>query len=387
MPPMFFCAMMRCACLPLLRPGSPRKARLILIHLCLVSLLLSQCRPALSEQWWGRKLAPGVDYYHIKMGTPQWPNHVHVLKIDVRDSRRLIRPLLAYDHIGRLEKVSQMCHRTTALAAVNGSFYISNKNPPLPIGLVMLDGKVLQKTKLLRTTLGIKSDGQAIIGIPRIRYDIKLPEKTKRLQLWGINRPRKQDEVVLYTPEYGRTTRTNRYGLEVLVVGDRVVQKSSSNTVIPHDGFVISFHGQSRYIRDWFELGDRVLRSFELSDEWADVYHALSGGPRLVVDGEVSVTHAAENFGRSYRSPNPRTAVGTAPDGQWLFVVVDGRQPGYSVGLTFPELGRLMVRMGARDAMGLDSGGSSVMVVKGQVVNSPSDGRERRVSNGIGVFR
>ncbi len=80
---------------------------------------------------------------------------------------------------------------------------------------------------------------------------------------------------------------------------------------------------------------------------------------------------------------HPRTAVGLDAGRRWLYlVVVDGRQPGYSVGMTARELADLMVRLGADRAMNLDGGGSSVLMVAGQgdtlnIVNRPS-GREPR---------
>ena len=66
-------------------------------------------------------------------------------------------------------------------------------------------------------------------------------------------------------------------------------------------------------------------------------------------------------------------------------VVVDGRSNN-SAGLTLTELATYMLRLGAREAVNFDGGGSSVMAINGQVVNKPSDGRERTVSVGLGLF-
>jgi exopolysaccharide biosynthesis protein len=92
----------------------------------------------------------------------------------------------------------------------------------------------------------------------------------------------------------------------------------------------------------------------------------------------------------------PRTAIGYSNNGRYLYlVVVDGRQPFYSEGITLSELADLMISLGARYAMNLDGGGSSTMVVadrtgRSQVMNSPIDnyipGRERPVANHLGIF-
>jgi hypothetical protein len=64
-------------------------------------------------------------------------------------------------------------------------------------------------------------------------------------------------------------------------------------------------------------------------------------------------------------------------------VVVDGRQPGYSVGMTTFEMAQTLVRLGAVRGMQLDSGGSSTVAFDGTVLNRPSDGRERAVATGL----
>src|SRR5215204_5363180 len=81
---------------------------------------------------------------------------------------------------------------------------------------------------------------------------------------------------------------------------------------------------------------------------------------------------------------NPRTLAGVRADGTLLLVTVDGRRPGWSVGMTLPEAARLMRSLGARDAVNLAGGGSSTMTIRGEVVNRPSDRvGERPVSNGV----
>jgi len=87
---------------------------------------------------------------------------------------------------------------------------------------------------------------------------------------------------------------------------------------------------------------------------------------------------------------NPRTAAGVSQDGNTLILaVIDGRQPGWSVGMTLPELGQLMIDEGAWDAVNLDGGGSSSFIYEqptGTVVeNRPSDGPHRAVANHLGV--
>jgi hypothetical protein len=119
------------------------------------------------------------------------------------------------------------------------------------------------------------------------------------------------------------------------------------------------------------------------------VYHAISGDYMLVQQGR-PVTGLDDTV------INPRTAIGASANGRWLYlVVVDGRQPFYSEGMTFAELADLLDGLGAANAMSLDGGGSSTMVIQGEdgqpkILNSPIDhyipGTERPVANHLGIY-
>lgn len=118
-----------------------------------------------------------------------------------------------------------------------------------------------------------------------------------------------------------------------------------------------------------------------------DVRDALAAGPMLVAAGELRLTLDEEGFFGSYlREPHPRTAVGRTADGTLILMVVDGRQA-RSRGATLDELARLMLDVGAVDALNLDGGGSSTLVVNGTLVNRPTGGTgERQVMSALVTF-
>ncbi|WP_109210253.1 MULTISPECIES: phosphodiester glycosidase family protein [Microbacterium] len=115
-------------------------------------------------------------------------------------------------------------------------------------------------------------------------------------------------------------------------------------------------------------------------------WNTLSFGPAIVedaavVDGIESV-EIDTNFGNhSIQGDQPRTAVGVIDENHLVFVVVDGRQTGYSEGVTLTELADIMIDLGATTAYNLDGGGSSTMFFNGEVINSPSNGGERGTSD------
>lgn len=117
------------------------------------------------------------------------------------------------------------------------------------------------------------------------------------------------------------------------------------------------------------------------------VWNTLSFGPALVVDGEVvegiEDVEVDTNFGNhSIQGSQPRTGVGMIGENHFVFVVVDGRSPGYSTGATMTEFAEIFQELGATVAYNLDGGGSSTMYFNGEVVNNPlGRGHERGVSD------
>ncbi|MFW5782133.1 MAG: phosphodiester glycosidase family protein, partial [Candidatus Muiribacteriaceae bacterium] len=185
-------------------------------------------------------------------------------------------------------------------------------------------------------------------------------------------------------PEYGRSTKTEEYGLEITVIKGRVFEISSKNAYIPPDGFVVAFHGGTQELLEDIKFMEELEFSVSLDEEMKNVRYAIGSGPGLIKDGEINVTSTEENF-----KPNlvyqraPRTAIAIMENREVVFVTLDGRQKGYSIGMTLKELAEYLKSIGAVDAMNLDGGGSTTLVVEGKVLNRPSDKSERRINGAV----
>lgn len=118
------------------------------------------------------------------------------------------------------------------------------------------------------------------------------------------------------------------------------------------------------------------------------LWDAISGSNAIVRGGNIAQNYITCDPSRPQDCIHlhPRTSVGLTNDNTLILMVVDGRQPGHSEGVTIRELAYMMRNCGARDAINMDGGGSSTLVFSGQgVINQPSDGTERAVSNHLGV--
>jgi hypothetical protein len=157
----------------------------------------------------------------------------------------------------------------------------------------------------------------------------------------------------------------------------REIRKNQGSSLIPYDYVVLSAHGTAKTrLLSNVEVGDEIgiTQSIQNCDtsldfDWADTYASIGGSFYFLKDGVIQ--HFPDNAGATYR--HPRTAI--AFNDQYIFfIVVDGRDPENSVGMTTDELAAFAKgTLGATYGIAQDGGGSSAMVVNGKLMNNPSD--------------
>ena len=152
---------------------------------------------------------------------------------------------------------------------------------------------------------------------------------------------------------------------------------------------VLGLTRSGRVIMGRVAVQDSRLVPVDGSGDWSDVVVALGGGPRLVKGGRLHLTTDEEGLGKNGNNitrPAGRTAVATLANGHLLLVTVSGYRDNHSEGWTLPEMAQWLVRRGAVDAMGLDGGGSTAMVVQGQIISRSAVTRyERPVANALAL--
>jgi len=349
-------------------------------------------------------IAPGIEHIQITRGyksekeaTGPW--FINMLRIDLGQAR--VRLVHALDEAVGLETVSSMAARYGALAAVNsGYFRTTGTYRGDSVGIEVLDGKILSESNNARAAVGlIDRRGSQELFFAHLKFDgMVIAGLNVNHAIDGLNRPRADNELIVFTPEFHRTTLSEPNGLEIIVRRDRVVdlRDLKGSSTIPADGFVISTSGSAR---DWalknLRRGTRVRIDLSLSpvepDQAASLKQATSiigGGPQLIKNGRIEITNAAEKILPSFVSDgHPRTAIAKLKSGQILLVTVDGRQPGESIGMSLTMLADLLIEFGAVEAINLDGGGSTTMVIRNKLVNKPSDASgERPVSDAILLY-
>jgi hypothetical protein len=405
-------------------------ARLRLLSAC-AAILLTAAAPAaataselplgprsLDEQRERVDVAPGVRWISIAREGGPW--RVNVLSIDRTVAATPVRGVLSNRRVAGLERPTAMGRRSRAIAGVNGGFFAVDGDP---VGALAIGGRLLSEPVDGRSALIVPADPAQAPRVARTEFAGSVSVGAHTRILDGVERRRgfvpacggrggdrpterpnsaltctDPSELVLLSSRYGGSPPTT--GVEASLRGGEVTQLGRpSGARVPRGGLRLTGDGgAARFLKRALPVGSRpevdlAVRAAGRPLSLAGQALVTGGGPRLLTHGRVSVAARPEGFapleapgffGSFVASRQPRTLAGVRADGRLLLVTVDGRRPGWSAGVTLPEAARVMRSLDARDALNLDGGGSSAMVVRGELVSRPSDrSGERAVSDGI----
>jgi exopolysaccharide biosynthesis protein len=344
-------------------------------------------------------LAPGV--VHLATTDPSGPFAINVVTVDLAAPSK-VDVALALDVLPGQETTSSMARRRGATVAVNGD-YVDPTGAGRPIHAFAWDGRLLQTPGILGNNHAVDDRETAVfMGRPIVQVVAEVPRTGLTLAVQQVNRGAPAgDEVALFTPEGATLERPpdDATSARLRAAGPAGVRADgwaeTAYTVeavsplggpVPTGTVVLSTPPTGAHAPDLaaLEPGDQVTVAWSFA-AWPGILETSGGNPTLVRNGRVLSGNVDGTT--PFHRRNPRTAVGATADGRLLFVTVDGRQPGHSVGMSLRELAELFVRLGARSAINLDGGGSTTMVIDGTVVNRVSDPQERRVPTALLVLR
>lgn len=372
-----------------------QKTKLLSSIFCLLTTVFCLLTLVSAQEF--KTIRDGVEYAEATRGTKEEPVRLNLLKLDL--TRVRLDVVHAMDAAIGLEKTSSMAARHGALAAINGGFFRLDKSMFAgdAAGVLQIDGKLLSESYNDRIALGItngKNKTEINFGhLVSNNYFVRGTDEI--IAISGINRERKENEIILFTPAFGRTTLTGAAGFELIVKGRLVeeIRENRGDSAIPADGFVLSISDDKyRKLSKKRNIIRLVTKLNALETErqkfFAKAEDIIGGVPQLIRSGKIEITWEREKSSKAFvETRHPRTAAAKLKDGKFLLVTVDGRQAGYSVGMNLNELAAFLLEMGATEAMNLDGGGSTTMFLGGKVVNRPSDKEgERSVSDAILVF-
>jgi Tol biopolymer transport system component len=335
------------------------------------------------------KVVPGVRYSRFR----RVGSDVHLLKVNTTGAVTL-DTALSNDRLSGHEKTSKMAKRHGAVAAINGDFGLPSGRPSHTFAE---DAELDQVSFASAWNFAITRD-ESKTFFARPQETVTADENDVwRIERWNFGEPGATD-IAAFTPSGGGledppgntcSAELSRLagprwapamaGVETPYKVDAVGCTVQPMTV--NGGVVLSAQPGSdgAILLESLVVGEEVDITWSLG--WDGVADTVGGTPLLVRDGKVE----AEECPQAICRRNPRTAIGVTSTGRILLVVIDGRRSD-SRGVTLVELAQVMRKLHATFALNLDGGGSSTMVVKGKVMNKPSDGKQRKVSSAVLVL-
>lgn len=339
-------------------------------------------------------IAPGLNLTRFDRFEADGWVRGQVLVADLADDRVKVDYISSGTVTGK-SPVTEQAKRTGAVAAINGDYFDMNDTEAPVGGAVSRDGGLINSpTEGRSQSVAIGADGLGRLAQVFLEGEVTVGG-TQHLKLSSVNSPvLAAGGIGLFTDQWGPSPRTkpvNGAGrvAEVWLRDGKVteVHTSVSSGPIPAGTSVLLGREAGADALAGLVPGDSVNVAYRPRADFGDVAVAVGGGQVLVADGVVKHYTDGDTV-----TATSRTSVGFSADGHTMYLVaIDGKQTN-SRGMDLNELGAFMKGLGAVNALNMDGGGSTTMAARlpGEsvtgLINSPSDGSERQVANGLGLF-
>jgi hypothetical protein len=366
-------------------------------------------RPPAGGSTRSEEVAPGVRYTELR--APYGPSTVHLVTIAPGACGVELRTAKGTDRVVGRERPSEITRRSEqregrpVLVAVNADFF-SFEPPGVPEGPQVSAGEVVQGEGTHREAVtgyvlheqpvvGVTAQGRVFLADAHLAGWVRVGDDS--LPLGRVNHPPAAGSAALYNRFIGTRTPADTGVVEAVVrtlrdarlPGDTAlgivlrVDTASDGVVVPVDGVVLAVRRDRRW---GIQVGDSLRWSVTFRGVPPGVTELVGGFPMLLRHG-VPVAHEIRGMIPGFADRrHGRTAVALRTDGTILLLAVDGRRAD-SPGMTLEELTQYLESLGAVDALNLDGGGSTTMVLRGTLVNRPSDRTgERPVANALLVL-
>lgn len=340
----------------------------------------------------------GVTYEKNSRMTTDGIQDIYVLTIDLTESTLELKEVESKTEYGLKETVQKMLTDNGAIAGVNSDFFGMAGSYSAGFGPVVRDGELvsagtsINQDKNQYGTYVKDKNGNSIFTY--FKTTVKFSNSAKTIDLASINKVTSMVFPILFDRQAATSTADldKRFdNLVKFVVQNNTItyiSQKGETVEVPENGYLIVMSGDYyTNAASVFKVGDPVTLQVSSTIDFDQIDTAFGGGGLLLLDGQEAPATDIVAAGRQ-----PRTAFGVSQDGtKAIMMVVDGR--GDSIGATHSEMAALMKEYGAYEALHLDGGGSSTMVVQTvddaapQLQNTPSDGAQRKVIASVGVFQ
>ena len=314
---------------------------------------------------------------------------VNWLEIDQRSPRISLKPITTnFNGQKGTAPLVTTAQKWRAAAAINGGFF--NRNNQLPLGAIRQDNNWLSSPILGRGAIGWDDKGQVYLNRLALRETITTATGNN-IPIAFLNSGYIKAGVSRYTSEWGQSyTPLSDNEIIIVVENNQVIYQQqarkakSQSYPIPKNGYLLTIR-KNAVASSLLSPGTNLtLQSNTIPTEFNQLSHILGAGPLLISNRRIIVNAVSEQFSKGFQKQKAsRSAIGVTKRGTIMLVAVHTRVGGS--GASLDEMAQIMQSLGATDALNLDGGSSTGLVLGGQLIDR-SPVTAARVHNGIGVF-
>lgn len=341
-----------------------------------------------------KMLDKGIVYteYDMFMSDRRWVK-AYVAKAELYNEHLDLQVLNDTRGTSYLSSVSDIANVNDTSVAVNADFFAwgQSSGRGTPIGAVFFDNAMRSSpaTEAGMYSIIEKNNGEIFTDIIDYTLEVAAPNGNK-LALAAKNKLTDLSVPTLYDSAFASSSLGSTETQYEAVVRNGILEEirfQSEPIALTDNMYVIcGLSDWNTFMLDNFQIGDKVIIDTKSSVTLNDISLIAGAGARLLADGNIP-----SSFSHNISSLQPRTVFGIASDNKTVYLaVIDGRSS-VSGGMSMTETAEFMRYIGAYNAVNLDGGGSSTFVAKNKltssqrVMNTPSDGGERRVSSVLAV--
>lgn len=359
-----------------------------LTALYLLSILSVACEEHDSLNREVRNLKPGISHHIYSYSNGRGNTKINVLEIDLSDRNISVKVGLPdRKNLKSKEKLTEIAQREKAFAGINANYFdVAAGNP---LGVLISDGDWFVGPIFNRAAIGFTKHKEVLISQIMVSGTASLYKgfiRRKPYAMFDINGfntpPHLYEGTGLFTNLWDKEFILPEGKTAVLVRRNSVRDIISDSSKISIKDYVLLTSKLEEI--NLLENGDKIKILWNTVPEWENITEAVSGGPYLVMDGQVYIDEKEERIRFSKNdSYAARSAIGVDSNNKLYLITVDANKKNGFPGLSLRELAEFLYKIGLKDAINLDGGGSSTLVIDGKMVNNPDSHHERKISNGL----
>ncbi len=337
-----------------------------------------------------KEIKPGIVRHTIYTVSDKGPVTVNVLEIDLNNEKISVKVGLPDKvEIKSKEYLTNIVKNEMAFAGINANYFDVKVGNPL--GTLITEGEWLIGPIYDRVAIGFTADKDIFIDKVMLSGTATVYRGFRKkpfamFDIDALNIPiHLYKNVGLFTLNWDEKLELPDNRVAISVVDGCVKEIKSGIVNIPRNGYVLV--SNDKFVLNFLKKKDCINVEWNSMPDWSSVQEAISGGPYLIMNGQVYIDGKEQNFKFVNKDLYaPRSAVGLGKNGRLYLIAVDGKREDHSTGFTLKQLAEFLKTMGLKDAINLDGGGSTTLVLDGKIVNKLSEHHERKISNGLLIF-